>query len=114
MAYLEIKGVTLEREGVAYFPDAPTERGIRHIFELCKARREGFLAYLIFIIQMQGISFFAPNYATHPAFAQALQEAQRAGVIILAYDCKIRPESIELGARVPVKIQDRSSEGWKQ
>lgn len=113
-AYLEIKGVTLERDGAAYFPDAPTERGIRHIFELCKARREGALAYLVFVIQMRGVSFFAPNYATHPAFAQALQEAQRAGVAILAYDCRVQPECLELGASVPVKIEDRSSEKWRQ
>lgn len=113
-AYLEIKGVTLERDGAAYFPDAPTERGIRHIYELCKARKEGFLAYLIFVIQMQGVSFFAPNYATHPAFAQALQEAQSAGVAILAYDCQVQPECLALGAPVPVKIEDRSSERWRQ
>ena len=113
-AYLEIKGVTLERDGAAYFPDAPTERGIRHIYELCKARKEGFLAYLIFVIQMQGVSFFAPNYAAHPAFAQALQEAQSAGVAILAYDCRVQPECLALGAPVPVKIEDRSSERWRQ
>lgn len=113
-AYLEIKGVTLERDGAAYFPDAPTERGIRHIRELCRARREGCLAYLVFVIQMQGVSFFAPNYAAQPAFAQALQEAQSAGVAILAYDCRIQPDCLELGAPVPVKIEDRSSEKWRQ
>ena len=113
-AYLEIKGVTLERDGAAYFPDAPTERGIRHIFELCKACQEGFLTYLIFVVQMQGIDFFAPNYATHPAFAQALKEAQQAGVRILAYDCRVQPECLELGAPVPIKIEDRSSEKWRQ
>ena len=110
----EVRYGASRRDGAAYFPDAPTERGIRHIFELCKARREGALAYLVFVIQMRGASFFAPNYATHPAFAQALQEAQRAGVAILAYDCRVQPECLELGASVPVKIEDRSSEKWRQ
>lgn len=75
--YIEVKGVTLEVDGAARFPDAPTERGIKHIHELMEARRQGYLASIIFIIQMKGIKVFEPNRATHPAFAEALLEASR-------------------------------------
>ncbi len=113
-AYAEVKGVTLEREGVAYFPDAPTLRGIRHMRELCRAKIEGALAYLILVIQMEGILSFAPNYATHPEFAAALKEAKQQGVTILALGCRVFGDGLELAQRVPVNLEDRSSLLWKQ
>lgn len=103
-AYIEVKGVTLEECGIARFPDAPTERGVKHINELCYAMEQGFAAYLIFVIQMKGISFFEPNDKTHPAFGEALREANRKGVIILAYDCNVTGDSMTIGSPVEVKL----------
>ncbi len=79
-AFLEVKGVTLEEENVAYFPDAPTERGVKHIKELCGCLQDGYDAYLVFVIQMKGISSFRPNDRTHRAFGDALRRAEREGV----------------------------------
>ncbi|MCI9100786.1 MAG: DNA/RNA nuclease SfsA [Lachnospiraceae bacterium] len=103
-AFLEVKGVTLEVEGQARFPDAPTERGVKHVRELMGCVQEGYEAYLLFVIQMTGIQSFAPNWDTHPAFGSALQEAARAGVQILAYDCQVRPDDIVLDQPVPVLL----------
>jgi len=103
-AFLEVKGVTLEVEGQARFPDAPTERGVKHVRELMGCVQEGYEAYLLFVIQMTGIQSFAPNWDTHPAFGSALQEAARAGVQILAYDCQVRPDEIVLDQPVPVLL----------
>lgn len=100
--YLEVKGVTLEEDGVVRFPDAPTERGVKHIRELIAARRSGYGAYLLFVIQMEGVSELRPNEATDPAFAAALREAAGAGVEILAYDCHVTEDSMTL--RMPVKV----------
>lgn len=72
-AYVEVKGVTLEEDGVVLFPDAPTERGIKHVYELCQCRKNGYDAYIIFVVQMQDVRYFTPNKKTHPAFGQALQ-----------------------------------------
>ncbi len=113
-AYAEVKGVTLEVGGKAYFPDAPTLRGVRHVRELCAARKAGALAYLILVCQMEKVESFAPNYATHPEFAAALREAESLGVEILAYRCRVAPDEIEMGKRIPVELGDRSSEAWKQ
>lgn len=113
-AYVEVKGVTLEQGGKAYFPDAPTLRGLRHVQELCQARQEGFLAYLFLVIQMEGIASFAPNYATHPAFGEALTQAAKQGVQIIAYDCSVAKDEIRLRTPVAVNLADRSSETWKQ
>ena len=77
--FIEVKGVTLEAEGAARFPDAPTERGIKHIRELMEAKKQGFLASIVFVIQMKGISYFEPNKENHPEFARALKEAKDAG-----------------------------------
>ena len=88
-AYLEVKGCTLERDGVAYFPDAPTERGVKHIRELTALAREGHPAYILFVTQMKGICVLRPNDETHPAFGDALREAREAGVRILAVDCVV-------------------------
>lgn len=103
-AFVEVKGVTLEEAGVARFPDAPTERGIRHLEELCRAVREGYEALAVFIIQMQGITCFAPNERTHPAFAEALRHAMAQGVRVLALDCHVTPDSLTPGGRVPVDL----------
>ncbi len=102
--FLEVKGVTLEREGGAYFPDAPSGRAVKHVEELAEAVKEGYKAYVLFVIQMKGVDFFAPNAETHPAFAEALENARKAGVEILAYDCTVT-ESMEIGNPVPVRLQ---------
>ncbi len=103
-AYLEVKGVTLEENGMTRFPDAPTERGLKHIKELCNAVDQGFFAYLVFVIQMKGVSFIEPNEKTHPAFGEALREARNKGVFALAYDCNVTPDSITIGDPVAVKL----------
>ncbi|QOX63572.1 DNA/RNA nuclease SfsA [Anoxybacterium hadale] len=103
-AFLEVKGVTLEDEGVARFPDAPTERGVKHIMELCHAAEHGFKAYVIFVIQMKGIICFMPNDATHPAFGDALRFAAAQGVEILAFDCEVTAESMRLRTEVKVSL----------
>lgn len=103
--FAEIKGVTLEIDGHALFPDAPTERGLKHIQGLTRLSLAGRLAYLIFVIQMSQVLDFYPNWSTQPAFLSALQEAQKAGVHIFAYDCKVTPSSIRLDESVPVKLE---------
>ena len=103
-AFVEVKGVTLEEAGVARFPDAPTERGIKHIKELCRAYDNGFTACIIFVIQMQGITYFEPNDETHPAFGAALREARKKGVAILAYDCDVAADYLSAGRPVPIKL----------
>jgi sugar fermentation stimulation protein A len=102
--FVEVKGVTLETENIALFPDAPTERGIKHINDLCDCVAEGNEAYLFFIIQMKGVRSFSPNDVTHPAFGQALQKASTAGVKIVALDCLVTPDSIVAHDFVEVKL----------
>lgn len=102
--YVEVKGVTLEEEGIALFPDAPTERGIKHLKELEGCLRAGYGAAVLFVIQMKGISRFSPNRRTHPAFADALAHANSAGVRILAYDCVVEKDGMTLDAPVPVVL----------
>lgn len=102
-AFMEVKGVTLEEGGLAMFPDAPTERGVRHLKELIKATREGIPCFILFVIQMKEISCFTPNRRTHPAFADALADAANAGVTILAMDCRVTEDSMEIDAPVPVQ-----------
>lgn len=101
---IEIKGVTLEIDGVVRFPDAPTERGVKHIRELAKSMEDGYTPYLLFVIQMDNVDHFEPNRATDPAFADALKEAKYAGVKILAYTCNVTPDSIDLKDRVDVVL----------
>ena len=103
-AYLEVKGCTLEQDGVALFPDAPTERGVKHIRELTALAREGSPAYILFIIQMKGIHTFRPNDATHKAFGDALREANAAGVHILAVDCRVIPGTVTVDGYIPVEL----------
>lgn len=100
--FVEVKGVTLEVGGLALFPDAPTERGIKHLEELIACRQEGYEAAVCFVIQMAGMSAFAPNERTHPAFGEALRRARDAGVEVLAYGCRVWPDRLELDAPVPV------------
>lgn len=101
---VEVKGVTLENDGVVSFPDAPTERGVKHLKELQKAITEGYKAYVLFVIQMSDVKYFEPNRATHPQFADALKEASDNGVIPLAYDCAVNPETIEIRNPILIKI----------
>ena len=93
-AFMEVKGVTLEESGLAKFPDAPTERGVRHVEELIRCLSEGFEAYLLFVVQMKGVRGVAPNDRTHPAFGEALRRAAKAGVQILAVDCRVTPDEL--------------------
>ena len=102
--FMEVKGVTLEEEGIVRFPDAPTERGIKHIKELCQCIKDGYEAYIMFVIQMKDVRYFEPNKKTQEAFARALLEAEQAGVHILAYDCFVEPDSIFLGEPVEVQL----------
>ncbi len=90
--FVEVKGVTLEKEGVALFPDAPTERGIKHLRELCDCVRDGYEAYIVFIVQMKGVHSFSPNAETHAEFAKALYECNESGVSILCVDCSVYPD----------------------
>lgn len=100
--YTEIKGVTLEENGHAKFPDAPTERGLKHINELIMAKQAGYEASIVFVIQMEDVHCFSPNMVTHARFGQALKEAQQAGVEIEAYSCKVAPDSLFLHKPIPV------------
>ena len=91
---MEVKGCTLEIDGIGYFPDAPTERGVKHIRELIKAKSEGYHAVLAFVIQMDGVTQVRGNVETHAAFADAMEEAKRAGVRILFLPCHVEPDGI--------------------
>lgn len=102
--FMEVKGVTLKEDGVARFPDAPTERGIKHIRELLACKREGYEAYLLFLIQMKGVVLLEPNDRTHRAFGDALREAAKNGVHVLAYDCVVTENSIKLDKPIPVSL----------
>lgn len=93
---IEVKGVTLEIDGIGYFPDAPTERGVKHIRELIKARREGYEAYIAFVIQMNGIKEVRANMNTHREFGVALEEAQKAGVKVLMLECNVSENEIKI------------------
>lgn len=106
-AYIEVKGVTLEEENIARFPDAPTLRGVKHIEELIRCMKEGYEAYLFFVIQMEGIKEFRPNWDTHYRFGEVLRTAQEKGVKILAYDCHIEEDIIEIRLPVPVNLCSR-------
>lgn len=102
--FAEVKGVTLEENGVLLFPDAPTQRGIKHVEELCRAKQEGYQAVIAFILQVEGASYFTPNYRTHPEFGQALQIAASQGVNIFAIDCFVTPTSLTPKGLVPVHL----------
>lgn len=102
--FLEVKGVTLEEDGVCAFPDAPTERGAKHLRGLTQAAAEGYGAYVLFVIQMENVRYLCPNETTDPDFALALRQAAAAGVHVLAVECRVTPETMILTKRVPVKL----------
>lgn len=93
---MEVKGCTLEVDGVGYFPDAPTDRGVKHLHELIRAAGDGFHAIAAFVIQMDGVTKVLPNTATHPEFAAAYEEAVAAGVQVLMLPCHVEPDSLEI------------------
>ncbi len=103
--FIEVKGVTLENDGIVSFPDAPTQRGRKHLEELIKAKNEGYMAWILFVVQMKGIRLFRPNSDHDPEFAELLAKARNAGVGILAYDCIVTETSIVLDEKVPVEIE---------
>lgn len=102
--FAEVKGVTLEEDGIVRFPDAPTQRGVRHIKELIDAKACGYEAYIVFIIQMNNVHHFEPNYKTHREFGEVLAEAESRGVNILAIDCHVTEDSVEAQNIVPVRL----------
>lgn len=103
-AFIEVKGVTLEKDNIVAFPDAPSERAVKHVDELIKACKEGYEAYILFVIQMENVKFLIPNETTHREFADALRRAKEAGVQILAYDTKVTPDSMVLNQPVEVRL----------
>ncbi len=102
--FIEVKGVTLENDGVARFPDAPTERGVKHLKELQKAVTEGYKAYVLFVVQMENVKCFEPNYKSHLEFVDELKRAKENGVIPLAFDCSVTPSSINIRKPVLIKL----------
>ena len=104
--YMEVKGCTLEEDGVGFFPDAPSERAVKHVKELIKAREAGYEAYLLFVVQMDRVDWVEPNRRTQPGFAEILQEARRAGVQIIARDCLVTEDSMEIRNPLPVYLSE--------
>ena len=104
LGFVEVKGVTLEEDGHACFPDDPTERGVKHLNELARCQADGYEAAVCFVLQMAGMKDFAPNDRTHPAFGDALRQAAQAGVRIMARECAVTPDSLTIGAAVPVLL----------
>ncbi|MCM1174082.1 MAG: A/G-specific adenine glycosylase [Blautia sp.] len=102
--FMEVKGVTLERDNQTAFPDAPSERAVKHVEELLLAKEEGYEAYILFVIQMKDVESFSPNRDAQPAFGDALRKAERAGVKVLAYDCEVGRDSLVLRKEVPVVL----------
>lgn len=102
--FLEVKGVTLEHDGVCAFPDAPTERGAKHLAGLARAVQEGYGAYVLFVIQMEDVKYLHPNDTNDPAFGAALRQAAASGVTVLAMDCTVTPETMVIGKAVPVDL----------
>lgn len=102
--FVEVKGCTLEENGWTYFPDAPTERGVKHLEELLLAKKEGYEAAVCFVIQMADVKGFSPNDCTHPAFGQALRQAAAGGVEVLAYECRVIPEGVYITTKVSITL----------
>ena len=102
--FIEVKGVTLEEKGVVMFPDAPTERGVKHLQELCHCLEQGYEAVIIFVVQMSGMGYFTPNRRTHAAFAEALERAEACGVRMLALSCAVTPESLAINGEIPIHL----------
>jgi sugar fermentation stimulation protein A len=102
--FIEVKGVTLEENGVVLFPDAPTLRGLKHVNELARCAEAGYEAHIVFVVQMADVLFFTPNNATQPAFGAALISAREAGVQIAAFDCAVTPDSLTISKAVEVRL----------
>ncbi|MCD8327210.1 MAG: A/G-specific adenine glycosylase [Lachnospiraceae bacterium] len=107
--FVEVKGVTLENDGAVMFPDAPSDRAVKHVEELVRAKDEGYQAYILFVIQMSGVRYFTPNRGMHREFADALRAAAASGVQILAYDCEVTPDSMTLREPVRVFLDERAA-----
>ena len=103
--FIEVKGVTLEEADIALFPDAPTERGVKHLQGLSRCVAEGYEAHVVFIVKMKDIRHFSPNNATHPAFGAELVKAAEAGVHVVAFGCAVAPDSLAIGYPVPVVLE---------
>ena len=103
--FLEVKGVTLEDDGVCAFPDAPTERGAKHLRGLAEAVRQGYGAYVLFVIQMADVKYLHPNDRTDPDFGTALREAAAQGVHIVAVECRVSEDTMEISGSVPVHLE---------
>lgn len=104
--YLEVKGCTLEKDGIVMFPDAPTERGLKHLNELVSCKKQGFGAVILILVQMENVKYFIPNYDTHREFGETLKMAKEKGVTVLCYDSVVTPKSIELGNPVEVRFEN--------
>lgn len=102
--FIEVKGVTLEEEGIVLFPDAPTERGLRHVEELMVLQEKGYEAAVIFVVQMEKASYFTPNRKAQPELADALWRAEKQGIQVLAYTCKVEADDLKLGEALEVKL----------
>lgn len=102
--FLEVKGVTLETDGVCAFPDAPTQRGTKHLHGLSRCAADGFGAYVLFVIQMENVKYLHPNDTTDPDFGAALRQAAQAGVKLLAYDCRVTEDTMEIGKSVEIRL----------
>lgn len=102
--FVEVKGVTKETGNVVCFPDAPTERGLRHVRELTRLAQEGFECYIVFVVQMSGVDYFIPDYAIHDEFGKACEAASKAGVKVLAFDCEVSEKGMDLGKPVEVRF----------
>ena len=100
--FVEVKGVTLEENGVVRFPDAPTQRGVKHLQELIQARQQGYEAAVCFVVQMQGMKYLEPNDRTHPEFGAALRLCTQSGVEIFALECQVIPGKVEVIGTIPV------------
>lgn len=108
--FMEVKGVTLEEDGVVLFPDAPSERAVKHLEELVKAVQAGYKAFVLFVIQMKGVKYFTPNARTHPEFVCALQKAAKEGVGVLAYDCDVTPGTMKISKPVSVLLEKEAGQ----
>jgi len=102
--FVEVKGVTLEENGVVLFPDAPTERGVKHLTELRECVKDGYEAYVFFVVQMEKADYFTPNRKTHPEFADALVNAEKAGVKIMCVNCRVGENAMEIKSFVKVRL----------
>ena len=102
--FIEVKGVTLEENGIVMFPDAPTERGVKHVRELTASLNDGYEAQVVFIVQMSDVKYFTPNDKNHPAFGEALRQAKAAGVKVTAIDCAVTPSSLNVLKEIDVKL----------